>query len=133
MRVVLVIAALAAAACGGQGPTWPDTVGGTPFGLKAGATAILPDGLRLRFDRVQADSRCPLDAICLTAGDATISVSLISRNGDTVSRELHTQPSGSQISYGSYTIALTELQPYPRASQPTNPADYVATFRVSVR
>jgi hypothetical protein len=132
MRVVLAIAALSLAACG-DGPTWPDLAGGTPFGLRAGHTAILPDGLRLRFDRVQADSRCPLDAICVSAGDATIAVSFISRNGNADSRELHTQPGGSQISYGSYTIALTELQPYPRSTQQTKPEDYVATFVVRVR
>jgi hypothetical protein len=131
-RLVLLVAAITAAACF-HGPTGPDAVAGQPFELKAGATAELPDGARLKFDRVQSDSRCPLDAICVTAGNATIAVTLTPERGGSVSRELHTQPNGSQISYGSYTIALTELQPYPRASQPTNPADDVATFVVSVR
>ena len=131
-RFLMLVAALMAAACF-NGPTGPDAVAGRPFELKAGATSTLPDGTRLTFERVLADSRCPIDAICVTAGDATVAVSFQSTSGEKTARELHTQPSGSQISYGSYTIALTELQPYPRSSQPTKPADYIATFIVSVR
>jgi hypothetical protein len=132
MRVVLVVVAIVVASCG-RGPTSPGTVAGTPFELKTGATAMLPDGTRLTFGGVLSDSRCPIDAICISAGDAAISVSFVSRDGTDAVRELHTQRSGSQISYGTYTIALTELQPYPRSTGPTNPADYVATFVVSVR
>jgi hypothetical protein len=132
LATAILAVTIAAAACA-RGPTSPDTVAGTPFQLKAGTTAVLPDGTRIKFDRVLSESRCPLDAICVTAGDAAILVSFISRDGTGGARELHTQPDGSQIAYGSYTIALTELQPYPRASEPVNPADYVATFVVSVR
>ena len=131
-RLVLLIAVLGIAACG-RGPLSPDAVAGTPFELKAGASTVLPDATRFKFDRVLSESRCPIDAICVSAGDASISVSFISRDGTGASRELHTQPSGSQISYGSYTIALTELQPYPRSTEETKPSDYVATFIVSVR
>ena len=131
-RIVVLALALAASACG-DGPTSPDTVAGTPFQLKVAATAVLPDGTRIKFDRLLSESRCPLDAICVSAGDASIQVSFISRDGTGAARELHTQPGGSQISYGSYTIALTELQPYPRSSEPVVPADYVATFVVTVR
>ena len=132
IRVLLLIAAIAAAACN-DGPTAPDTVAGTPFSLKVGETAFLPDSTRLKFDRLLTESRCPLDAICVSAGDASILVSFISRDGTGAARELHTQPDGSQIQYGAYTIALTELQPYPRSTEELKPADYVATFVVSVR
>jgi hypothetical protein len=131
-RILLLVVALSSGACG-NGPTAPDTVAGAPFTLKAGATAFLPDSTRLKFDRLLTESRCPLDAICVSAGDASILVSFISRDGTGAARELHTQPDRSQISYGSYMIALTELQPYPRSTDPVVPADYVATFVVSVR
>ena len=131
-RFTMVVAAITAAACF-SGPTGPDAVAGRPFDLKAGATSALPDGTRLTFERVQSDSRCPMDAMCVWAGDATIAVTLRPGKGEAATRELHTQQNGSQISYGTYTIALTALQPYPRASQETKPADYVATFVVSLR
>ena len=132
IRIVALLAALAVAACG-RGPLSPDAATDTPFELKVGATAFLPDSTRLRFDRVLTESRCPLDAICVSAGDASILVSFVSRDGTGAARELHTQPNGSQVSYGSYTIALTGLQPYPRSTGPVVPADYVATLIVSVR
>jgi hypothetical protein len=128
---LVLIAALTAAGC--FNPTGPDAVVGRPFDLKAGAVSTLPDGAALKFERVQSDSRCPMDAICVWAGDATIAVTLDPPKGATESREMHTQPAGSQISYGSYTIALTALTPYPRSNQEIPAADYVATFVVSVR
>ena len=48
MKYVL-LAAFVSMACGGS-PTQPDVVAGQPFEVRAGATADLPDGIRLRFD-----------------------------------------------------------------------------------
>lgn len=132
MRIVVLIAAIAAAGCFNSA-TGPDAVAGRPFELKAGAVSMLPDGTRLTFREVQADSRCPMDAMCVWAGDATVAITLTPSKGSAESRELHTQPTGSQISYGNYLIALTALAPYPRASQQIGAADYIATFVVSVR
>ncbi len=131
-RILLVAALLAGAACA-NGPTGPDAVTGQPFELKAGAASMLPDGTRLKFDRVESDSRCPMDALCVWTGDATVAVTLQPARGAAESRELHTQPPGSQISYAGYTIALAALAPYPKSSQEIRPGDYVATFVVSVR
>ena len=131
-RIIVLVPALIVAACVNS-PTGPDAVVGRPFDLKAGAVSVLPDGARLRFERVQSDSRCPMDALCVWAGDATISVTLNPARGATESREMHTQPTGSQISYANYTITLTALAPYPRSSQEIRAVDYIATFVVAVR
>ena len=131
-RVIAFAAAIAAAGCFNS-PAGPDAVVGEPFELKAGAVSSLPDGGRQRFERVQADSRCPMDAMCVWAGDATVVVTLHPSSGAAESRELHVQPPGSQISYSSYTITLTALAPYPRSTQQIQPGDYLATFVVSVR
>jgi hypothetical protein len=132
MRLAVFILALGAAACFNS-PTGPDAVVGQPFDLKAGAVSTLPDGAHLRFERVQSDSRCPMDAVCVWAGDAIISVTLKPAKGAAESREMHTQPTGSQISYANYTIKLTALAPYPRSSQEIPATGYIATFVVSVR
>jgi hypothetical protein len=131
-RVLALIAAIAAAGCFNS-PTGPDVVAGTPFELKPGAVSVLPDGTRLTFREVQADSRCPMDVMCVWAGDATVAITLTPSNGPVESRQLHVQPSASQISYAGYTIALTALAPYPRTTQQIAAADYIATFVVSVR
>jgi hypothetical protein len=128
MRVFLIaFAAVCIAGC--SNATGPDAVVGMPFQLKAGESATLPENAGLRFDTVRNDSRCPIDAICISAGDATIAVTLM-RNGGNEARELHTTPPQSQFSYGTYVVKLTELQPYPRSDRQARPADYTATFIV---
>ena len=127
-RAIVLLAALAVASC--KNPSAPDAVAGTPFEMKAGAVATLPNGARIKFDTVTGDSRCPMDVMCVWAGDATVTISL-SRSGSAAeARELHVQPTGSQITYGNYVIALTGLAPYPRSNQPISASDYVATFVV---
>jgi hypothetical protein len=130
-RVFTLLVAVAAAGC--FNPTSPDAALGKPFELKAGASSTLPDDIRLTFNSVPADSRCPIDANCIVAGDATVAISL-SRSGRALeARELHTEVSRSQVSYANYMIKLTGLQPYPRLDRPTAPADYAATFVVSTQ
>ena len=130
-RLAVVLLAIAVSACGNN-PAGPDAGVGLPFQLKAGESASIPDSTRLRFDTVRSDSRCPIDAICISAGDAVIAVTLM-RSRSTESRELHTMPPQSQLSYSNYVIRLTELQPYPRSDRPARPEDYVATFVVNAQ
>jgi hypothetical protein len=129
-RVVVLLIAMAVAGC--KSPTEPDDITlGTPFELKAGASAELPDGLRLKFDHVSADSRCPIDVQCVSAGDATV-VLLASNKGDNpVPIELHAFGAGSQISYSNHTIRLTGLQPFTRSDRQINALEYVATLIVN--
>jgi hypothetical protein len=129
-RLLALIAAISLAAC--FNPTGPDAVVGTPFELKLGAIASLPDSAKLRFDNVRSDSRCPIDAICIRAGEAIIAVTLMRGTGNEA-KELQTVPAQSQFSYSKYLVRLTELQPYPRSNQPTKPEDYVATFVVQMQ
>lgn len=129
MRLVLLaVIAVWTLAC--DNPSGPDAAVGAPFQLKAGEAATVPANAKLRFDTVKSDSRCPIDAVCITAGDATIAVTLMRSSGNE-GRELHTLPAQSQFSYASYVIKLTELQPYPRSDRSTKPGDYVATFVVT--
>src|SRR5262245_11884411 len=126
-RVLLVVIAVWSIAC--KNATGPDAVVGTPFQLKLGALQSLPDSVMLRFDNVRSDSRCPIDAICIRAGEAIIAVTMMRGTGNEA-RELQTVPAQSQFTYSKYVVRLTELQPYPRSDRPTRPEDYVATFIV---
>lgn len=139
LRLRLFIAALAAVACatGAFGcaahPSQPSRALGQPFDLKAGTSAVLTDGLRLTFDRVKEDSRCPLDAICVRAGEAIVVLTLSQSAGAQAERELQTTPALSEASYLSYVIKLVALAPYPRSTQQIRPEDYVATLTVDRR
>jgi hypothetical protein len=115
-------------------PTQPSPLPlGQAFELRSGASAMLRDGLTVTFDGVRSDSRCPMDALCVWAGDAIIAVRLSQPAGGQVERELHTDPSGSQASYLAYVIKLVALAPYPRSDRRIQPDDYVATLTVETR
>ena len=121
------------AACSGS-PTEPDRVRtGRPFDLRVGDSALTTDDLRIRFDTVRSDSRCPIDAFCVRAGEAVIAITLSWRGEVAIGRELETVPSRSEVTHSRFTVTLAELQPYPRSDRQTQPNDYIATFVVSVR
>jgi hypothetical protein len=76
MRGLFIIISLLCAGCAGN-PTQPGHVRlGEPFELRAGRSATLDEGLAIVFDRVASDSRCPLDALCVSAGDAVVAVTI---------------------------------------------------------
>jgi hypothetical protein len=116
---------------GCSGPTAPDRVPkGEPFDLRVGESALTTDDLRIKFDTVRSDSRCPMDALCVRAGEAVIAVT-VARVGEVgVGRELDTTPARSSTTYLNFTITLSSLQPYPRSDRQIQSADYVATFVV---
>lgn len=68
---------LLTAGCSGNSPTQPSPPPfGEPFELRAGQNVVLDDGVRVSFLNVHADSRCPIDAICVREGDAVVVVAL---------------------------------------------------------
>ena len=130
--IALVSCTSVASGCAAQ-PSQPSRPLGQPFDLKAGTSAVLADGLRLTFERVRADSRCPLDALCIQAGEAIVVLTLAQAAAAQVEQELRTTPGSSEASYLSYVIKLVALAPYPRSTQQIRPEDYVATLTVDRR
>jgi hypothetical protein len=104
---------------------------GRPFEL-APAASTQVDGLTLGFERVAEDSRCPIDALCVWEGDATVVVSLRARSGEPVSFELHTGGGRPrEAGFGDYTVRLVALLPALRSDRAIPPADYRATLIVT--
>lgn len=101
--------------------------------VRVGQTIVV-EGIRVRFNAVESDSRCPSDVVCVWEGDAAANFVVEQNcNCDTPAFELklHTtlQPkSGS--AYG-FKVELLNLQPYPRASSPTKPDAYNAWIRLT--
>lgn len=121
---------LLVAAC--SGPTAPDRVPkGEPFDLRVGESALTTDDLRIKFDTVRSDSRCPMDALCVRAGEAVIAVTLSLAGEAAIGRELQTVPDKSRTTYTRFTITLSSLAPYPRSDRQIQPNDYLATFVVN--
>ena len=132
MRLWLALIVLAIGCSGG--PTQPDRVPtGKPFELKVGESALTTDDLRIKFDAVRSDSRCPVDVTCVRAGEAVIAIT-VGRVGEVPEgRELDTTPARSSTTFLNFTITLSSLQPFPRSDRQIQPGDYIGTFIVLVR
>ena len=74
-----------------------------------------------------------MDALCVWAGDAVITVSVSQPGAITAERALHTDPAGSEAQYLAYVIKLVVLAPYPRSDRQIRSDDYVATLAVESR
>ena len=134
LRVLTLPLFLAACATGGgNAPTPPTPSLNEEFTLAPGQTAAV-DGtnLRLTFDRVSEDSRCPTDVTCVWEGDAVV-VLKVKADAEEATRELHTQggePRSRKAPAGDYVVTLVRLDPAPRSTSTIEPSAYRATLRV---
>jgi hypothetical protein len=140
---------LLAAACvlllGGQGAIYGVTKRagatqaarvGREFSIRAGrAVTLAREGLRLRFVRVAADSRCPEGVDCVWAGNAEVVIEVGTTNRR-VSKTLRLNTNASperpaEDKYRTYTVKLVGLKPYPHASRKIRQGEYTATLLVT--
>ena len=126
--------ALALALAGCESPSEPTSFRLVePFDLRPGQTAIVELSLRIKFESVPVDSRCPSDVVCIQAGDAVVKVSISAVGQQSETHELHTNPMFSDALYQAYAIRLQRLTPLPRSDRPVAPGDYVATLIVGLQ
>ena len=129
VRTFVLLAALAFVSC--DGATTPSYGLNQEFTLApGGAATVTGTAVRIVFDGVAGDSRCPADAVCIQGGDALVKITVRSPGDSARQYELHTgnlQP----VSHDGLTIALVQLQPYPFSSRTIAPEDYRATLIVN--
>lgn len=129
-----IILALVTVLVSCQGATEPADIRvelGTEFDLPLGSTAVVEGtGVRIEFNAVPQDSRCPPHAFCIWEGDARIDlvvweVRLAGRNRQDV--VLHTNPAigPSVVTFSVYSLELTRLRPEFLTGE-----SYVVTLRV---
>jgi hypothetical protein len=97
------------------------------------AQTIVVEGVRVRFNAVESDSRCASDVVCVWEGDAVADFSVEQNcecESPTYTLQLHTtlEPK-SGVAYG-YRVELRRLEPYPIASSPIRKDAYSAWIRV---
>lgn len=105
---------------------------GEPFELHAGETAeVETTGLSLTFVRVDSDSRCPADTLCVWAGEAKVVFRARIEDGDEAELVLVVTPGkGAEGGVLRYTIEIAALAPEPDSRREIAPEDYVVTVRV---
>ena len=126
-RTPLTICLLLATACLGKSPSGPTPIDRNVV-LAPGQTLELTSDVSVGFVAVLGDSRCPINAGCIQAGDAVVRLTLASRKsrGD---RDLHSATL-TPVTFEDLELRLVELQPYPFGGRPTDPGDYRATIHV---
>jgi hypothetical protein len=125
-----MISCLIASAC--SGPTNATYRLNQRFTLAPGDTArIAETAIRIRFEGVFNDTRCPADAMCIQGGDALVRIHVLSESPEAQTYDLHTG-SMQPVTHEGLTIVLVELMPYPFTSRPPiAPGDYRATLLVT--
>ena len=111
-----------------------------PFQLKVGESIkLIPDNIKVGFDTVMADSRCPIVVVCFWEGEADINIWLLKNRTDTIHSILKIRGYiGIQdslyhkyIDTIGYRIKLLQLDPYPQYPIPNDFLKYIATLNVS--
>jgi hypothetical protein len=125
-----ILAALAACDSSPSAPSSGVTLG-PEFTLKPGESAtVLGTDLRISFDKVVEDSRCPADALCVRAGDALVALQASWKDGD-AHFQLRTVAGSDVASAGAYRVRLVRVEPYPVSSHAIAPGDYRSVLAVT--
>lgn len=135
----LVVPGVALAVACTPGQARPDNATaqlGHEFVLAGGQDAMVDGaGLRLKFDRVLDDSRCPKRVSCVWTGAARIAVVVTPDGQQPTTLEFDTNPAPGQThltdTVGGYTVELRSLDPYPETPGTIALPDYRATMQVA--
>ncbi len=105
---------------------------GEQFTIATGEiVSIRGEPLKIRFDAVTEDSRCPLNVVCIQAGRAVCQLTLTTG----VTTEIALNETGGTNGFtrqtaGGYAWEF-QVTPYPKAGEPIKPADYRLTLTVT--
>jgi hypothetical protein len=98
--------------------------------LQAGQQTTV-SSFRVAFAGVSADSRCPIDAVCVTAGDATLQFDL-SANGRSARYAVQVaRPDKRQATHEGFSIEVQTLEPRPSTGRTIQRDEYRATVKIS--
>jgi hypothetical protein len=99
-----------------------EIVPGESFNCRVGETIRYGYNLEFTITGI-ADSRCPLDLICIWPGDVDLFLEIEEPvSADTV---ISLNSRNNPLEFGRYSISLINVSPYPeKASQPIRERDY---------
>lgn len=119
---LLVLVAAMSTACLG---TEPGEVGlDEEFVLAPNQTVrLVGTNLTVGFRRVVADSRCPLDVLCVSEGTAGVELDFFRAN-TRHAVVLEPRPGFELWTDDTYQVQLLAVEPVPMAQRPVKPEDY---------
>jgi hypothetical protein len=134
LPVLLLLAACSietAAPADGAGAVRQVQAGDTVW-LRAGQSAVIGrTGVQLVFREVVADSRCPIDAVCVWAGDAEVRLQARSGLGSWTTLVVHSYVEPRAAQYGAFTVRLLEVAPALTSTDRVQPGDYAVRLEIT--
>ena len=113
--------------------------------LKVGESMRFDSELEITFLAVRKDSRCPINARCMTPGDAVVVLRVAAGNQPARNYRIHTHlaprklvipanefPPGMAGIPKSYVISIARLTPQPTAGRKTLQSEYRLRLRITV-
>jgi hypothetical protein len=125
---------LAATACSTRSPLDPQVsaVLDDTFALSVGQEATFAgQPLRILFEEVSGDSRCPAEVNCVWEGNATVRLRVRTATPDAQLVDLNTTLEPHAHVVFGYEISLERLDPYPQSDNRIQQHLYVAHMRVT--
>ena len=120
---VMTIVGLAGAALAFK----PETVS-----VKSGQKKSVAKGeFSIKFVSVTEDSRCPVDAVCVWAGNAKVHVKITDPHGGSKMMVMNTNAGTKGDQYNGWAIYLTELTPPSKSGGKIKQKAYSATFSIT--
>ena len=120
-----------------MGPTpMPRTVQAelnVPFTLATGQTAVFAqENLSVKFGGVLDDWRCPIDMVCMSAGDATMAVQALQdgKAPEVLSLTLFGVDGPQEVVYEGFGIHAQQLMPNRRSDRAIRASEYRVTLLV---
>lgn len=108
----------------------------TPFVLGYHERATLEENpaVTIQFDKVVADSRCPVDAECVWAGRVEIELTFTNSGSSQTKILILGDPKGTSYTdtanFGDFTVKLLQVKPLPRAAVVTPHSAYTVELQV---
>lgn len=133
MRVLALIVTLLAAGCAAGTPFEPRVPAALEesFELRVGQTAVFgQEPVRLAFESVAEDSRCPVGVQCVWQGNARIRLHLSDGSGARL-LELNSGVDPRSAAELGYRVELIAVEPAPEANRPLTQDRYRVTLRVT--
>lgn len=91
---------------------------------------VAGSAVKVQLLRVPEDSRCPIDAICVWAGNAVVELGIRVGGGAATPLQINTNLEPRHADWHGVRITVLDLQPAPRAAEPTRQDGYSVRIRV---
>ncbi|MBS3944842.1 MAG: hypothetical protein KGZ42_05045 [Melioribacter sp.] len=91
--------------------------------LKYGEEILINNYAELKFESVASDSRCPIDANCVWAGNGEVKISVTEQRRKN-NFTLNTLLEPRKFTFDDFTVELKTLNPLPRSGRQIKPDEY---------